>query len=170
VEIYINLAGREPDGIVPQADYGRVQDKLLHLLRNWSVTHNGNTRHAVAWALRKEDAASAGYWGDEAGDVLFTYDSGFVWGTSVTGEDICPVVSPGANHGPQKPTAETAHTSNYGMLLAWGAGIRKGYYHDRQQYGPYRMADAGATIAYLLDVKRDTLDGTIMQALLASGE
>lgn len=170
LEIYINLAGREPDGIVPQAEYGRVQDKLLHLLRNWSVTHNGNTRHAVAWALRKEDAASAGYWGDEAGDVLFTYDSGFVWGTSVTGEDICPVVAPGANHGPQKPTAETAHTSNYGVLLAWGAGIRKGYYHDRHQYGPYRMADAGATIAYLLDVKRDTLDGTIMQALLASGE
>jgi hypothetical protein len=165
LEIYINL-----DGIVPQEEYAQVQETVLHLLRNWSITHNGKTHRAVAWALRKEDAASVGYWGEFAGDVLFTYNSGFVWGTSVTGEDICPVVAPGANHGPQKPTAETAHTSNYGVLLAWGAGIRKGYYHNRHQHGPYRMADAGATIAYLLDVKRDTLDGTIMQALLASGE
>lgn len=167
LEIYINLQGREPDGLVPQAEYARVQDKLLHLLRDWHIEHHGQIRHAVAWALRKEDAASAGYWGEFAGDVLFTYDSGFVWGTSAGGEDICPVVAPGANHGPQKPTAETAHTSNYGVLLAFGAGIRRGYYHDRHQHGPYRMADPGATIAWLLGVKRDTLDGSIMQALLA---
>ncbi|WP_437891849.1 alkaline phosphatase family protein [Phytobacter sp. V91] len=165
LEIYINL-----HGVVPQADYARVQDQVLHLLRNWSIVHNGQTHHAVAWALRKEDAGSVGYWGEAAGDVLFTYNSGFVWGTSVTGEDICPVVAPGANHGPQKPTAETAHTSNYGVLLAWGAGIRKGYYHDRHRHGPYRMADAGATIAYLLGAERDSLDGAIMQALVAARE
>ncbi|EMP4205463.1 alkaline phosphatase family protein [Klebsiella variicola] len=170
LEIYINLQGREPDGLVPQAEYARVQARLLHLLRNWHIEHNGQIRHAVAWALRKEDAASAGYWGELAGDVLFTYDSGFVWGTSAGGEDICPVVAPGANHGPQKPTAETTHTSNYGVLLAFGAGIRRGYYHDRHQHGPYRMADPGATIAYLLGVKRDTLDGSIMQALLVPNE
>lgn len=165
LEIYINQ-----HGTVPQEEYAQVQETVLHLLRNWSITHNGKTHRAVAWALRKEDAASAGYWGEFAGDVLFTYNSGFVWGTSVTGEDICPVVAPGANHGPQKPTAETAHTSNYGVLLAWGAGIRKGYYHNRHQHGPYRMADAGVTIAYLLGASRDTLDGAIMQALLAPDE
>lgn len=167
LEIYINVQGREPDGLVPQTDYARVQARLLHLLHNWHIEHNGQIHHAVAWALCKEDAASAGYWGEYAGDVLFTYDSGFVWGRSAGGEDICPVVAPGANHGPQKPTAETAHTANYGVLLAFGAGIRHGYYHDRHQYGPYRMADPGATIAYLLGVKHDTLDGSIMQALLA---
>lgn len=167
LEVYINLQGREPDGIVLQEDYARVQARLLHLLRNWNIEHNGQIHHAVAWALRKEDAASAGYWGEFAGDVLFTYDSGFVWGTSAGGEDICPVVAPGANHGPQKPTAETAHASNYGVLLAYGASIRRGYYHDRHQYGPYRMADPGATIAYLLGVKRDALDGSVMLELLA---
>lgn len=120
----------------------------------------------MAWAVRKEDAVGIGYWGEHTGDVLFTYDTGFVWGTSLGGEDICPVVAPGANHGPQKPTAETAHTSNYGVLLAFGAGIRNGYYHDRHRHGPYRMADPGATIAHLLDVEQDTLDGAVMQALL----
>ncbi|MEN0581549.1 alkaline phosphatase family protein [Phytobacter palmae] len=170
LEIYINLQGREPDGTVPLADYACLQARLLHLLRNWHIEHNGKVHHAVAWALRKEDAASAGYWGEYAGDVLFTYDSGFVWGTSASGEDICPVVAPGANHGPQKPTARTAHTSNYGVLLAFGAGIRRGYYHDHHHHGPYRMADPGATIAWLLGVKRDTLDGSVMQALLAPDE
>ena len=160
LEIFINA-----DSVAPAA-YGAVQDQLLHLLRSWHIEHQGQKRYAVAWAVRKEDAVGIGYWGEHAGDVLFTYDTGFVWGTSLGGEDICPVVAPGANHGPQKPTAETAHTSNYGVLLAFGAGIRNGYYHDRHRHGPYRMADPGATIAHLLDVEQDTLDGAVMQALL----
>lgn len=160
LEIFINA-----DSVAPAA-YGAIQDQLLHLLRSWHIEHQGQTRYAVAWAVRKEDAVGIGYWGEHAGDVLFTYDTGFVWGTSLGGEDICPVVAPGANHGPQKPTAETGHTSNYGVLLAFGAGIRKGYYHDRHRHGPYRMADPGATIAHLLAVEQDTLDGAVMQALL----
>lgn len=160
LEIFINA-----DSVAPAA-YGAVQDQLLHLLRSWHIEHQGQKRYAVAWAVRKEDAVGIGYWGEHTGDVLFTYDTGFVWGTSLDGEDICPVVAPGANHGPQKPTAETGHTSNYGVLLAFGAGIRKGYYHDRQRHGPYRMADPGATIAHLLGVEQDTLDGAVMQALL----
>lgn len=160
LEIFINTARVAPE------EYGAIQDRLLHLLHNWHIEHRGQTRYAVAWAVRKEDAVGIGYWGEHAGDVLFTYDTGFVWGTSLGGEDICPVAAPGANHGPQKPTAETAHTANYGVLLAFGAGIRKGYSHDRHRYGPYRMADPGATIAHLLDVEQDTLDGTVMQALL----
>jgi len=162
LEIFINA-----DHVAPVA-YGALQDRLLHLLRNWHIEYRGQRRHAVAWAVRKEDAVGIGYWGEHAGDVLFTYDTGFVWGTSLDGEDICPVVAPGANHGPQKPTAETGHTSNYGVLLALGAGIRQGYYHDRHRYGPYRMADPGATIAWLLGVEQDTLNGTIMQALLTA--
>ena len=167
LEIFVNLRGREPGGIVPPQDYEAVREAVLQALGNWAIQHNGFPRKAVAWALRKEDAASVGYWGDSAGDLLFTYSTGFVWGTSRGGEDICPVTAPGANHGPQKPTAETDHSSNYGVILAYGAGIQKGYYRDRQQRGPHRMVDPAATIAHLLGIEHGSLDGNVMYDFLA---
>ncbi|WP_413724850.1 alkaline phosphatase family protein [Sodalis sp. RH16] len=166
LEIFINLAGREAGGIVPAARYEAVTEQVLKALGEWQVMHDGQPRKAVAWALRKADAASVGYWGDHAGDVLFTYNTGFVWGTSRHGEDICPVNAPGANHGPQKPTAETEHSANYGVILAYGAGIRKGYYRDRLQRGPHRMTDPAATIAHLLGMEHDALDGNVMYDFL----
>lgn len=167
LEIYVNLRGREPGGIVPPQDYEAVREAVLQALGEWQVEHKGLPKKAVAWALRKEDAAGFGYWGDRAGDILFTYSTGFVWGRSRGGEDICPVEQPGANHGPQKPTAQTDHASNYGVILAYGAGIKKGYYRDRRQRGPHRMTDPAATIAHLLGIAHDSLDGNVMYDFLA---
>jgi len=166
LEIFVNREGREAGGIVPAARYDAVNEQVLKALGEWQVLHDGQPRKAVAWALRKEDAASVGYWGENAGDVLFTYNAGFVWGTSRTGEDICPVSAPGANHGPQKPTAETEHSANYGVVLAYGAGIKKGYYRDRRQLGPHRMTDPAATIAHLFGIDHDALDGNVMYDFL----
>lgn len=163
LEIFVNLKGREQQGMVAAAEYDRVCDRVIQALGNWRV----GERSAVAWALRKADAASIGYWGDNAGDVLFTYNTGFVWGTSRDGEALCAVSAPGANHGPQKPSAETGHSANYGVLLAYGAGIRQGYYRDRQRLGPYRMVDPAATIAALLHVPTERLDGAVMHDFLA---
>jgi len=163
LEIFINLKGRESQGVVAPAEFEQVRDKVIDALNHWQI----DQRAAVAWVLRKEDAASIGYWGDEAGDVLFTYNTGFVWGTSREGSAICPVSAPGANHGPQKPSAETEHSANYGVLLAYGAGIRQNYYRDRQRLGPYRMIDPAATIATLLGVATERLDGTVMHDFLA---
>lgn len=162
LEIYINLLGREPKGIVPQTEYELLREKVLRALGNWHIEDNGQCRNAVSIALKKEDAVGIGYWGEYAGDIVFAYNTGFVWGVSATGEDICPVEAPGANHGPQKPTAQTAVSSNYGVLLAYGKAIRAGYHRDKAVYGPHRMVDPGATIAKLLGLTSTTLDGTIM--------
>ncbi|TKI08879.1 alkaline phosphatase family protein [Martelella alba] len=167
LEIYVNLRGRETGGIVCQADYESVREEVLHALGGWHVRHQGRIRNAVALALRKEDAVGIGYWGEHAGDIVFAYNTGFVWGVSADGADICPVTSPGANHGPQKPTAETDMASNYGVIVASGAGIRSGYYRDRRSRGPYRMVDPAATIARLLNLDSQTLDGVAMEDFLA---
>lgn len=162
LEIYINLQGREPQGTVLPEDFENIREKVLHLLGNWHVKENGQIRNAVSMALKKEDAMGIGYWGQYAGDIIFTYNTGFVWGVSAGGEDICPVTTPGANHGPQKPTATTNMSSNYGVFLACGAGIRQGYYRERATIGPKRMVDPAATIAELFDIKQSTLDGVVM--------
>lgn len=167
LEIFVNLAGREPSGIVAQSDFDAVCAKTLLALGSWSVLDKGAQRNAVSLALLKDDAVGLGFWGPCAGDIIFAYNAGFVWGVSPGGEAICPVDAPGANHGPQKPTAETAMASNYGALVMYGAGIRRGYYRDRRALGPYRMIDPAATIAHLLGLPLDTLDGRVMHDLLA---
>lgn len=167
LEIFVNLTGREPTGIVSSNGFAEVCAKTLLALGNWSVIDNGKTRNAVSVALLKDDAVALGFWGDCAGDIVFAYNSGFVWGVSPGLEDICPVDAPGANHGPQKPTAVTAMASNYGGLVMYGAGIRRGYFRDRKAVGPSRMIDPAATIAHLLGLPLDTLDGRVLHDMLA---
>ena len=169
LELFVNLQGREPQGIVPPADYEKVQEKVLHLLGSWHVIENGSVRNAVGLALKKQDAGVIGFWGDNAGDVIFAYNTGFVWGVSADGDIIAPVEQAGANHGPQKPTAETEVSSNYGVIIMYGSGIKNGIFCDRFQRGPYKMVDPAATIARLLDIAPPLvtdIHGTVMADLL----
>lgn len=168
LEIFVNLAGREASGIVSKQDHEAVCARTLLALGNWQVEDNGVRRNAVSLALLKDDAVGIGFWGDCAGDIVFAYNTGFVWGVSQGKEDICPVEVPGANHGPQKPTAETTLSNNYGALLMYGAGVRQGYYRDRKTRGPYTMVDPAATIAHLLGLPLATLDGRVMHDMILS--
>ena len=166
LEIFVNLVGREATGIVSQQEYDAVCARTLLALGSWQVQENGVARNAVSLALLKSDAVGIGFWGPCAGDVIFAYNAGFVWGVSQDGEDICPVEVPGANHGPQKPTAATTLSNNYGALLMYGADVRPGYYRDRERLGPWNMTDPAATIAHLLGLPLDTLDGRVMHDML----
>ncbi len=108
-----------------------------------------------------------GYWGERMGDVLFAYAPGFVWGTNERGDTVAELVTPGANHGPQVPTASTAFASNHGVAFFHGVGIRGGVElpFDTAR-GIQRMDSAGATFARLLGLPTDSLDGKPLTALL----
>lgn len=166
LEVYVNLRGRESQGIVPPADYEAVQGQIYRALASWTADTADGPRSVVGLALKKQDASVVGYWGDEMGDVLFAYSLGFVWGRNARGDVVAPVSSPGANHGPQIPTAATAHSSNFGLSLWHGPSIRPGYARDRRMQGPYRMNDAGTTICRLLGLRAlGSLDGSFMHDL-----
>jgi predicted AlkP superfamily phosphohydrolase/phosphomutase len=147
-EVFVNLQGREPHGIVPQDEYESLQRRLVDLLLDWKEPQTGG--RAVAMALTRRDAALIGYWGDEAGDVQFIYNAGYVWGELPQGTTIARTAIPSVNHGPQIPTAERGLATNMGMLALWGAGIQSGYRRDENRLGPAHMADAAPTLARLL--------------------
>lgn len=149
-EVFVNLAGREPAGIVAPADYERVQERVIDLLLDWREPATG--RRAVALALKKRDAALIGYWGEAAGDVQFIYNAGCVWGELPPGRSIARTAVPSVNHGPQIPTAERGLASNMGMLALWGPGVRRGYRRPEAALGPARMADPAPTITHLLGI------------------
>jgi predicted AlkP superfamily phosphohydrolase/phosphomutase len=148
-EIFINLRGREPQGAVEPDQYEALQGRIIDLLLDWREPQSGD--RSVALALRKRDSALLGYWGDEAGDIQFIYNEGFVWGALPEGTTIARTDIPAVNHGPQIPTAERGLSSNMGMLALWGPGVRQGYRRTASQ-GPARMTDAAPTIAHMLDL------------------
>ena len=70
-EVYVNLKGREPHGIVdPGKLIEEVRTRVIDLLIDYRDPATG--QRLVNLALRKEVCPSLGLWGDRVGDVIFT--------------------------------------------------------------------------------------------------
>ncbi|GGB31934.1 hypothetical protein F3157_16290 [Virgibacillus dakarensis] len=165
LEIFVNLEGRDSTGAVPRKEYESVQNAIFEALSTWIYEENGYRQHVSALTLKKQHASIIGYWGSDMGDVIFAYSQGFVWGTNKK-DVVAKVSSPGANHGPQIPSARTAHSSNSGIFVITGATSKAGYKRSSNTAGPYLMSDVGRTIANLLGIKNPpTLDGRFMADL-----
>lgn len=145
-EIFINLKGREPQGFVDTANYHQIQDRIICLLNNWKDPLNDS--RVVAFALRAEDAQIIGLWGRNIGDVVFSLNRGFGWGTPREGGEIGMAWE--ALHGSQVPTSEKGYLTNMGCLIAAGPGIKSGYERDWKETGLMRMIDVAPTIAHVM--------------------
>ena len=148
-EVFVNLRGREPMGIVPPADYGRVQEAAIDALLDWRDPLTD--KRAVALALKLEDGQLIGFWGDICGDVVFTFNRGFGWGPPLDGGSIGQ--GRGALHGSQVPHAETPHFTNMGCWILAGPGVKAGYERDWQRHGLMRMTDVAPTLAHLAGLR-----------------
>ena len=69
VNIYVNLKGREPTGIVEPADYEQVRRDIIHALNGYREPGAGYC--PFVFALRREDAEVANLWGELVGDVVY---------------------------------------------------------------------------------------------------
>jgi len=78
--IFINLKGRDPQGIVEPKDYEKVQEEIINCLMGMKNPENG--KNVVAYALKKKEAARLGiYEGpgfDRVGDVLYAWNPGYM--------------------------------------------------------------------------------------------
>ena len=148
-EVFVNLRGREPMGIVPPADYERVQEAIIGALLDWRDPLTD--KRAVALALKLEDGQLIGFWGDICGDVVFTFNRGFGWGPPLDGGSIGQ--GRGALHGSQVPHAETPHFTNMGCWILAGPGVKAGYERDWQRQGLMRMTDVAPTLAHLAGLR-----------------
>lgn len=147
-QVNVNLFGREANGSVEPQHYERVVREIINALYDWR-TDDG--LRPVAFALGKKDAPLVGYWGERTGDVVFIYNAGFAWGHP-GGEATVAPAPPGANHGPQVPTAETALSSNLGCWVMAGPNIRPGYRRDMNRLGPARLIDFVPTLCHAIGI------------------
>ena len=126
--VYINLKGRDPEGIVEPGDYEKVQQQVIDALLCYVDPSTG--KRPVALALSNKDARILGLYGDSIGDVVYAIYPEF-----------------GGQHGPLLPTASFGPGSVKGLLVFNGPGIKKGFQMQRTA----RLPDIVPTLCYVMN-------------------
>lgn len=145
VYIYVNLKGRNPNGIVePGEEYERVRDEIIDALLNWRDPKTG--MRPIIMAMRREDVRSLGIYGEAIGDVVYAIRPGY-----------------GGEHGQQLATAQYSRHSMRGLLILFGPGIKSGYRMRRTVW----LTDIVPTVCSLMDLPypRDCEGAVLYQAL-----
>ncbi len=127
VHIFINLKGRDPQGIVePGEEYAKVQEEIISWLYAYRDPESG--KKPILFALRRQDARLIGLYGDWVGDVVYAVGGDF-----------------GHEHGTQVPTATYGIGDLRGLFALSGPNIRKGVVLERTVW----IQDLVPTICYL---------------------
>lgn len=130
-QIYINLKGREPYGIVDPADKYELEEKIMTDL--YSLRDELTGHRIVSVALRNKDAVIFGEGGPESGDIIYYIAEGY------TGD-----------HSDGLSTIDgTCDTSVRSVFMAAGSGIKSNYLTDRI----VKHVDVTPTVATLLGVR-----------------
>lgn len=148
-EVFVNLSGREPMGIVLAKDFERIQEAILDALLDWRDPLTN--KRTVALALKLNDGPLIGFWGEICGDVVFTFNRGFGWGPPSDGGSVGK--GRGALHGSQVPHGETDYFTNMGCWILAGPGVKGGYERDWQKWGLMRMTDVAPTLSHIAGLR-----------------
>jgi predicted AlkP superfamily phosphohydrolase/phosphomutase len=144
VHIFINLKGREPNGIVEADDYEATRREVIAALMEHRDPETG--RHPFALAVTREDAEALSLWSDLVGDVVYAVRPEF----------------DGA-HGRHLPVAELGIGGQHSTFVMAGPGVRQGVALERE----VRVVDVAPTLCYLLGLPmpRNVEGGVIYEAL-----
>jgi predicted AlkP superfamily phosphohydrolase/phosphomutase len=159
--IFVNLKGRDPEGIVDPGDYRKVQEEIIDALLAMRDPHTGE--RVVALAVRKEEAGTLGVFPrqgfDRVGDVLFALKPSYMANPFVYPVDVRyrdgtarrianpEAFEPAVLH----RTFTGAHLAlpaipeMHAALVLAGPGVR---HLDRRQ--PVNIVDIAPTLAHVL--------------------
>lgn len=142
--IYINLKGRDPEGIVDPEDYDSLVQQIISDLYNYRDPKSGE--RVVSFCMTREEMECLGVGGDHCGDIFFqlTRDFGFEHFNA--------------------PGHVTNHGYSAGCLcLMAGGGLKKGEILKR----PVRNVDIVPTICHLVGnrMPKNVEGGILYQAL-----
>lgn len=142
--IYINLKGRDPEGIVEPEDYDALVQQIISDLYAYRDPVHGD--RVVSFAMTREEMECVGMGGKHCGDIFFQLRPDFQF-----------------EHA-NCPNQVTNHGYSVGCVcIMSGAGIKKGYTMKR----PVRNVDIVPTICHLLGnrMPHEVEGGVIYQAL-----
>jgi predicted AlkP superfamily phosphohydrolase/phosphomutase len=125
--IWVNLKGRDPDGIVEPEDYEGTRDEIIAALYDLRDAETGVP--IVTMAMRREDARILGLDSDMAGDVI--------WAVRADYDQA---------HGSQLPNSALGVSSIRSAFVMAGPGVKQGYELQQRAF----LTCVTPTIAYLM--------------------
>ncbi len=162
IQIYVNLKGRDPEGIVePGKEYEQVREEIIRLLFNTVDPKTG--KHPVILALRREEADPLLHCGPNAGDVIYVLDPHY----EASGTIRVPLVEYekphfSSIHSTVLPNAKLGMGTIEAMYIFKGSGVRKGWRNSK----PIRLIDIAPTISYGMNIPAPAqADGTVIYDL-----
>jgi predicted AlkP superfamily phosphohydrolase/phosphomutase len=172
--VWVNLKGREPEGIVEPADYENVRTEVINVLLSVRDPETGAC--PLAAVLRKEDAGFLGLWGDAVGDVVYFFAPGYtndvrVHSAGLVDPALTPAEGVWPNTGPLQgvhhaylPGAELGGFSVQGVFIVAGPGARVGL----ARRSPIWATDVTPTLCHLMGFAPPaTAEGAVAVDLLA---
>lgn len=143
--IYINLKGRNDQGIVDPEDKYELERQIIDDLYSYRM----NGKRVVNIALRNKDAVLLGLSGERSGDIIYFLEEGF-----------------NRLHGDALSTTEGYFgTSVSPIFVASGKGVKAGYVMQRQ----IREVDVAPTVAAIMGVRLpEQADGAVIHQILAT--
>jgi len=127
--IYLNIKGRNPEGIVDPAEKYELERKIIDDLYNYRF----EGKRIINIAMRNKDAALLGLSGPECGDIIYFLEEGF-----------------NRLHGDSLSTTEGYFgTSVSPIFIAAGAGIKDGYITERV----IREVDLAPTVSAVMGLR-----------------
>ena len=130
--VYVNLKGRQPEGIVEPEDYDKTVNEIIKALYKHHWNEKGQCY--IAFAVEKQQAGFVGLGTERVGDVLYGL-SGNTTGGYIGGVHACQI-----------PSAKTATGDIRCLFALSGKNVKKGQIIDR----PANIEDVAPTLCYLL--------------------
>ncbi len=167
VHIYVNLKGRDPDGIVEAGEeYEDTCNKVISALYGIRDTKG---RCPISFALRRDEAEFIGLYGDRVGDVVYGMSPGYIaqltpqedrkefqltkGAISVTddtglGQRAGPLPPNTSIHGSSVPSSRLGLGSIRVPLIMRGPDIKEGYVMRSH----FRLVDIAPTVSHILEI------------------
>ncbi len=175
--VWVNLKGRDPEGIVEPEEYEAVRTEVINVLLSARDPDTGAC--PVALALRREDAQFLGQWGDRVGDIVYFFAPGYtndvrVHSAGPVNAALTALDAVWAADGPLQgahhaylPGARVGDFSVNGILLLCGPGVREGF----ERRAPLWSPDVAPTLCRLMGFgPPETAEGTVAEDLFRSDD
>lgn len=142
--IYINLMGREPQGVVKKEDYDKVRDEIINGLKKLDIDMD---------VIKREEIYSGPYLETLPDLVIHIKDKGYKVSTNLDSESYYSEV----DHSELESPLGRHHVD--GCFIAYGKDIREGYPIE----GRVKQVDIAPTILHLMgcEVPND-MDGRVL--------
>jgi len=158
--VWINLQGRDPQGIVKNEEYEEIRNQVIDILQNMKDPETGD--RITTMVMTREESTNVGLGDERTGDIVYFLKPPYTiwWGPiedlltykatdkHINGKLVEDQSNVTGIHGYYLPNDKVGEFSNSSMLIIKGPGIRKGEKFKKQ----VKLMDIAPTISYLLGI------------------